>query len=209
MISIEAYQANPCKALSIPYWKAKRISIPSIMRIVHDSEFDDALLQANFDRKFFRLIHRLVDIPEFYAPGAELEIISPDRVDELVSMINRSYSEIRVSADEIKSLTATPVYCPELWIGAALEGTLIGSILCDFDAEAGEGVIEWLQVLPEYRGRGVATALICRVLRTMRGFADFATVSGECDNLTKPERVYRRCGFEGNDVWHILHEKQG
>lgn len=34
--------------------------------------------------------------------------------------------------------------------------------------------------------------------------ADFATVSGKVNNITNPERVYRKCGFEGNDIWHVL-----
>ena len=41
----------------------------------------------------------------------------------------------------------------------------------------------------------------------MKGIADFATVSGKVDNETNPEALYRKCGFVGNDVWHILHKK--
>ena len=59
-------------------------------------------------------------------------------------------------------------------------------------------------MLPEYRGHGIAAALTARALEAMGGFADFATVSGQCENPTRPERVYRACGFQGDDVWHIL-----
>lgn len=210
MISIEEYKKNPCGASSIPYWKARRLTIPPHMKIVHHREFDEGLLDHYVDRRFFRLIHHLSDIPELRIPGIKFEVIRPDRARELAELINRCYahSEIRVSEDDVKSLTATRVYCPELWIGAALDEELVGSILCDFDAEVGEAVIEWLQVLPAYRGRGIATALTCEALNRMSGFADFATVSGECDNVTNPESVYRNCGFEGNDVWHVLHEKE-
>lgn len=209
MISIEDYKRNPCGGSSIPYWKAKSLTIPSAMKIVHSNEFDEKLLDHYFDRKFFRLYHDLSNIPEIPVPEMKLEVIQPNRTNELVDMINRSYahSEIRVSEDSVRRLTATEVYCPELWIGAVLNEKLVGSILCDFDKEVGEAVVEWLQVLPEYRGRGIASALVCRALTVMSGFADFATVSGECDNTTNPESVYRRCGFTGNDVWHILNEK--
>ncbi len=124
-------------------------------------------------------------------------------------MINLCYthSEINVSADYIESLTKTKVYCPETWIGAYKDGTLSGSVICDFDSETGEAVIEWLQVLPIYRNRGIASALVCNALKIMKNFADFATVSGECDNITNPEKVYRRCGFSGNDVWHIMSKR--
>ncbi len=209
MISMEDYKKNPCKAFSIPYWKGKGLTVPANMKIIHKDEFDEKLLDDYLDSRFFRLKHSLNSIPELRIPEVKLEVIQSGRIKELADMINRSYahSEIRVSEEDIRSLTATPVYCPELWIGAMLDDKLIGSILCDFDAEVGEAIVEWLQVLPEYRGRGIASALVCRALKTMRRFADFATVSGDCDNVTNPERVYRNCGFEGNDVWHILREK--
>lgn len=206
MISIEAYKENPCKVLSIPYWKAKRISIPSNMRIMHNSDFDKKQPEYDVDKRFFRLKHHLSNIPEFGKAGIGLEVISSDRSAELVDMINRSYthSEIHVSEDFVKSRMDTEVYCPELWIGAISDGNLIGSVICDFDREVGEAIIEWLQVLPEYRSRGIASALLSRALITMSSFADFATVSGECDNITNPESVYRKCGFEGNDIWHVM-----
>lgn len=209
MISIKDYKNNPCRAFSLPYWKAKGVSIPKGMKIVHDSEFDEKLPKKYVDKRFFRLKHGLKNIPLFDIGGIDFKIISPDSVDELTDMINRSYthSDIHVTAEHIKSLTTTKVYCPELWIGAFLDGRLIGSILCDFDSEVGEGIIEWLQVLPEFRGRGIACALTCKALKIMSGFAEFATVSGECENTTNPEKVYRKCGFTGNDVWHVLNKK--
>lgn len=209
MLSVEDYKKNPCKVSSIPYWKAKSITIPPNMKIVHDNEFDRTLLEYYADRRFFRFAHSLTSIPEFPAVDFKLEVIPADRSDELADVINRSYthSDICVSADYVKGLTETQVYCPELWLGALSNGKLIGSILCDFDSEIGEAIIEWMQVLPEYRGKGIATALVCRALKKMRDFAEFATVSGECENCTNPEKVYRSCGFEGDDVWHILSEK--
>ena len=209
MISMEAYKRNPCKVSSIPYWKVKKLTIPSNIKIIHNDEFNETILDNYFDRRFFRLIHNLSNIPEFNIAGIKLEVIQSNRNDELADMINRSYahSEIRVSTDYVNSLSTTQVYCPELWLGAVLDGKLIGFIICDFDIEVGEAIIEWLQVLPEYRSRGIASGLICKALKTMSSFANFATVSGECDNITNPERVYRHCGFEGNDIWHILNEK--
>ena len=209
MISIEVYKKNPCGALSIPYWKAKNLTVPADMKIVHGGDFDEKILEKYHDMRFFRLIHKLENIPDFAAEGIQLDVIRPDKIGELADMINRSYahSEMRVTAALIGSLTETRVYCPELWIGAFSDGKLVGSILCDLDTEVGEAVIEWLQVLPEYRGKGVASALVCEALKKMRNRADFATVSGDCDNVTNPERVYRKCGFEGQDVWHILNQK--
>lgn len=207
MISIQSYKAAPCRALSIPYWKAVNMTVPPNMKIVHDSEFEETLLERYADKKFFRLVHHLNHIPDFDS-AIDIVALSSSSAEQLADMINRSYgdSEICVSASQVKGWTETEVYCPELWLGAVRDERLIGSIICDFDAEIGEAIIEWLQVLPEYRGRGAAAALTCRALRIMSAFAGFATVSGECDNVTNPEAVYRKCGFQGDDVWHILRK---
>ena len=59
-------------------------------------------------------------------------------------------------------------------------------------------------MLPEHRGRGAGQFIVNELLRRMQGRADFATVSGKVNNATNPEGLYRRCGFTGADVWHIL-----
>jgi len=41
----------------------------------------------------------------------------------------------------------------------------------------------------------------------MIGKANFVTVSGEVDNSTNPEALYRKCGFIGDDIWHIMTKK--
>lgn len=209
MISINEYKQNPCGVLSIPYWKAEKMSIPDNIKIVHNKSFDQALLNDYNDKKYFRLVHKLNDIPNYSNNNYNYGVISKSEINELVKMINASYShtDVFVSADYINGLTKTKVYCPELWIGAFDDGKIIGSIICDIDTEIGEGIIEWLQVLPEYRGKGIASVLICKALSIMEYSAEFATVSGECDNSTNPESVYRKCGFEGNDIWHILSKR--
>jgi len=58
------------------------------------------------------------------------------------------------------------------------------------------------------RGYNKEKALVNRLLLNMVGKADFVTVSGKVNNSTNPEKLYRRCGFQGNDVWHIIM-KQG
>ncbi len=207
MISLQAYLADPCGALSIPYWKAKELSIPAGMEIVHHSRFDEGMAAGRSHSRFFRLLHRLRDIPRPASPpGVTFGPVSLDRAGELAGVINRCYrhSGIQVTEGEVRGWAAAPVYRPELWLGAFAAGGLVGCVIGAFDPEAGEGVIEWLQVLPEYRGRGIAVSLTARALEAMRGFAEFATVSGECENPTRPEGVYRACGFEGEDVWHIL-----
>lgn len=207
MITLPEYLADPCGTLSIPYWKWKDLPIPPGIEIVHHSRFREEMAEGRAHNRFFRLIHLLRDIPRLGPPpGVALAPVAPERAGELAGMINRCYlySGVSVAEEEVRGWTASRVYRPELWIGAFADGALVGSLIGEFDPEAGEAVIEWLQVLPEHRGRGIAAALTARALETMAAFADFATVSGECDNPTQPEAVYRTCGFSGDDVWHIL-----
>ena len=83
----------------------------------------------------------------------------------------------------------------------------MGCGIADFDAEAKEGVLEWIQVLPECRGRKAGQFIVNELLRRMADRAAFATVSGRVNNAASPELLYRKCGFTGDDVWHILMEK--
>ena len=209
MISIEKYKENPCGISSIPYWKAINMIIPNNIKIIHNKNFDESLSENYIDKKYFRLIHKLNNIPSFSNDNYTYKILSKEKTNELVNMINASYThmDLFVNNKYIIGLTKTKVYFPELWIGAFDKNKLIGSIICDLDTEIGEGIIEWLQVLPEYRKRGIAPALVCKALNIMKPNADFATVSGECDNSTKPENIYRKCGFIGNDIWHILTKR--
>ena len=48
--------------------------------------------------------------------------------------------------------------------------------------EIGEGSLEWIQVLPEYRGQGLGTKLVLELLCRLKDKAAFVTVCGEVDN---------------------------
>ena len=49
--------------------------------------------------------------------------------------------------------------------------------------------------------------LVNSLLLKMQGIAEFATVSGKVNNPTNPQSIYRKYGFIGDDVWHILTQK--
>lgn len=97
-------------------------------------------------------------------------------------------------------------FCPELWITAVdnANACVVGCGIADFDMEIKEGIIEWIQVLPAYRGKKIGQLIVNELLKRMEDIADFATVSGKVNNQTAPEILYRKCGFVGNDVWHVL-----
>ena len=85
-------------------------------------------------------------------------------------------------------------------------GTIVATGIAELDREIGEGVLEWIQVSQRHRGKGLGRYVVSELLRRLKSKAGFATVSGQCNNASNPEMLYRKCGFSGNDVWHILRK---
>lgn len=209
-MNLSEYLENPCGLLSIPYWKAQKIFTPDNMRIVHNSIFSQNLLTEYDDTEYFRLKHDLKNInkPEL-SPDFTIHTITEKQYPDLTELINCTYEHLGIKVDikQINEWTNTEVYEPDLWIALFEKDRMAGAVIADYDKTAGEAIIEWLQILPEYRGMGLASAVLNECLGRMQGKADFVTVSGQVNNMTKPERVYRKCGFTGNDIWHILIKK--
>lgn len=208
-ITLTEYLNNPCGTLSIPYWKAKSITLPPDIRILHDNVFSSDILSEYTDEKYFRLYHSLKDTPEIVTDDFKITTATRKDIKAIVQIINDSYTDISVNAELIKGYTKTPVYNENLWIMVKEKATgkYVGCGLADYDTEVKELILEWIQVLPEYRGKKIGQLIVTELLFRMKDVADFATVSGKVDNATNPEALYRKCGFVGNDVWHILHKK--
>ncbi len=208
-ITLNEYKANPCGVLSIPYWKNKNIKLPKDMKIVHDANFDNSYLSNYVDEPYFRLIHTLKNVEKTIPNWLYFKTAEDADLDLIVSIINKSYTDLSVDVAQIKSYTKTKVFDKDLWIIVYDKetNTPIGCGIADFDNEVKEGILEWIQVLPEYRGRKVGKSIVNELLYRLKDKSEFVTVSGKVNNETNPERLYRSCGFAGNDVWHILKQK--
>lgn len=203
---LAAYKKNPCGALSIPYWKSKSITIPSNMQIVHDRDFSKSEYQEYHDEPYFRLFHSLEVIKTGVLDDIAIVTAKREDIPHFVDVINQSYKDLSVTYDQLMSYTQNEVYHPELWVMAVnkADSAVVGCGIAELDRELNEGILEWIQVLPAYRGRKIGKLIVNELLRRMVGVAEFATVSGKVNNVTSPERLYRKCGFVGDDVWHIL-----
>lgn len=208
-LSLTEYLKSPCSASSLPYWKQKNIVIPENMKIVHDKDFAADKFSDYIDEPYFRLYHDLKSIGQTHKDSVETVSATPDLTDDFVEIINASYDDLIVTKEQIESYTKTPVYNSRLWIllKDKKTGKFIGGGIADYDNEASELILEWIQVLPRYRGRGYGQIIVNSLLAKMQGKAKFATVSGKVNNVTNPESLYRKCGFKGNDIWHILYKK--
>jgi len=207
MLNKKQYLTNPCKASSLPYWKAKSTVVPDGMRILHWDEYDSAAYQAYIDEPYFRLIHHLNELPEPVLP--QDYALCTATLAEFAAHINSCYEGIGVTPEELGRCALRPVYDAALWLAVrdGRTGTIVATGIGEVDREIGEGVLEWIQVSQSHRGKGLGKYLVSELLRRMKGKAEFATVSGQCGNPTNPEKLYRKCGFVGSDVWHILRKR--
>ena len=206
MLIKEQYLTDPCKAASIPYWKAKSITVPEGIKILHQDEFDDAGYQQYIDEPYFRLIHNLKGLAEPVLP--QDYSLCTATLSEYAAHISSCYDGIGITEEELRSYSLRPVYDAALWLAVKDErtGNIVATGIAELDREIGEGVLEWIQVSRGHRGKGLAKYIVSELLWRLKSKAGFATVSGQCNNATNPEILYRKCGFSGNDVWHILRK---
>ena len=205
-ISKNEYLICPCKVSSIPYWKVKSITIPDGMRIVHQDNFNKTEYQHYIDEPYFRLIHSLQDLSVQVPPQGYL--LCKATLKEFAEHINRCYSKIGITEADLRDYTARPVYDSALWLAIKdnQADEVVATGIAELDKEIGEGVLEWIQVSEQHRGQGLGKYVVSELLRRMKDNAKFATVSGQCNNPANPEVLYRKCGFTGSDVWHVLRK---
>ena len=207
-IRLQDYIENPCKSSSLPYWKTKSISFPVDMLIVHDEQYKTGNFDEYNDELYFRLQHSMNALLKPELPHG-YDIISAT-VNEYVIHINDCYSDLSVTDDIIRSYADHAVYDANLWVAVADAETkqIVASGIAEYDPEVSEGALEWIQVTEAYRGKGLGQFIVSELLWRMREKAAFVTVSGKVNNETNPERLYRKCGFTGSDVWHILRRNK-
>lgn len=205
-MNIDEYRENPCRLSALPYWKSISFKIPSNISVVHNDEYLDDLDSLSLDTLYFRLKHNLKSIEEVLLDGPfkyqKVNINSSNDLNEVVSIINKCYTDIKVNLEQVISWTKLEVFNKNLWIFIIDTNTQqpIGLGIAELDKEVREGMLEWIQVLPEYRGLRLGKALVTRLLLNLSNQVDFVTVSGKVDNKTNPEKLYRICGFEGKDI---------
>lgn len=164
--------------------------------------------QGSFSRQeaYFRLICTYPP-KRGMPPGFRFETVDPStQIPALAQMITDCYQDIRVSEPIVRSWLEHPVYDPTLWVWAVeiLTGKKVGLGIAEKDTRVPETSLEWIQVLPDYRGLGIGTAIVRELCGRAWQDGVFITVSGKVNSTSQPEKLYRRCGFTGTDVWWLL-----
>ncbi|MDO5734133.1 MAG: GNAT family N-acetyltransferase [Eubacteriales bacterium] len=213
------YLKNPCAYSSLPLWKELSWPKPMGLNVFHSSDWEglsDESKSAYLSvQRFFRLYHDLEDLEKTdLAEGFSIQELDftktrwPDQVGQFLNYIYHDQG-IRLNTKEIEKWRNRPVFMPSLWfwIVDTERNKRVALAIVEFDRLYNEGILEWIQVLPEYRGKGLGKALVNTALCRLKSFgAYFATVSGDLDNPTKPEKLYRNCGFTGQDYWYIARK---
>jgi ribosomal protein S18 acetylase RimI-like enzyme len=157
---------------------------------------------------FFRLIHHhQVVLPAHLQRGFRFrEVDGATECDRAAAFIGRCYPELNPSDETVKSWKQHPVFAPELWVWVIdVENNVPAALgIAELDPNVNEASLEWIQVLPEYRAAGLGKAIVRELLRRVHGRVAFTTVSGEMEENANHEAFYRRCGFSGDDTWHVL-----
>ena len=187
----------------MPCWKTEIVTIPGQTVIVRDDLYTPAGFPGT-DEPYFRMIHHLDRIPDCRLPAGFI-FIRPG-AEELARHIAVCYQRECASAAEILGYMEHPVYDPNLWIAVVdtRNQRIVASGIAEFDRRVREGILEWIQVSPEYRHRGLGRLVVCELLRRLAGKASFVTVSGRLRNPDNPLALYESCGFTGTVIWHVI-----
>jgi len=157
----------------------------------------------------FRLSHDNSSLHEINL-DANFEIVDvniEEEADIVATFIRTCYEGMYVNQDEVMYWTRTPVYHSDLWVWIMdkEKGAPVALGMAGFDASVPEGFLDKIQVLPEYRRKGIGRATVYELLNRLHGRAAFVTASGEADSQSDPAGFLRQCGFQGSDTWWALY----
>ena len=197
------YLENPCEMSSLPFWKTNAVTIPENMLILRDDMFIAEETHGH-DDPYFRMLHDLCNIPFFQLDSA-FQVIDGS-LEDFSDHINECYDREHISVKELETYKTHPVFDQSLWISIAEKEThhIVATGIAEYDSTISEGILEWIQVSPSYRHRGLGKFVVCELLRRMLGKAKFVTVSGRINNSHNPYALYRSCGFDNPVIWHVI-----
>ena len=208
----QVYIQNPCGTLSTAYWKKEYFKKPSDIQILHEC---DAKAQNTYEQpptRYFRLIHYPQNHYDTALPDGYFyrNVLLPDEALLVANFINHCYQGYSLGEEDILQWMQYPVFDKHLWVCICNAKTSLPVALgiADFDSDISEGSLEWIQVLPESRGRGLGQKIVLELLSRLKDKAGFITVSGEVDNPTNPELLYKKCGFIGDDIWYVFNKSE-
>lgn len=155
------------------------------------------------------LVRSLDEIQEMPLPtGFEIRPVRPEHygkiweADKEASRLDWDFAENKWDDDHFKAFMKTSVFQPDLWQvawnGETLAGMVLNYIVEDENRQLGKkrGHTEQVFVREQYRGRGLARALLARSFKVLKDRRmDEAVLGMEVENPHDPMRLYGGMGF--------------
>lgn len=147
-------------------------------------------------------------------PGFEFVEFDPDRdVAAAVALMNAAYPSLRhlATAGKLQAMMAAKHFFPQGWffLRHSATGERVGLTICGHCSQMREGFIEWTEILPRFRHRGLGALLVKEAINRLAERSDFLTASGSLDAPFAMGDLYMSCGFEHLRQWSILGSAQG
>ena len=123
--------------------------------------------------------------------------LTPSDYDALVSLWAHAGLEFRPNGRDSKlSITIQMSRDPELFLGAFLNGRLVGSLIATFDGR--RGWINRLATLPEIRRQGAAKQLISTAENLLRQRGALIIGAHVEDENAASIQLFESCGFKSH-----------
>lgn len=162
---------------------------------------------TEYQDKYFRLLYDKKSCVDYETNYIIKNVDIKHEARQVAKFISSCYQNINQTESNVLSWTKHSVYDKKLWIWVIDENTSehMGLGIAEYDKEIKEGSLEWIQVHPKHNGKGVGKVIVYELIKLLKK-ADFITVSGRLDNKAA-ERLYRSCGFTGDDIWCVIRNK--
>jgi GNAT superfamily N-acetyltransferase len=146
--------------------------------------------------------------PPDWPAGFRVAPCDPARdLEAAARLINEAYPSLPqlITPRRLEEMSRAPFHFPEGWFFVHDEttGRPAGLAVNGLCPETGEGFIDWIELLPRYRQRGLGRRLVQEALHRLRP-ARFVTVSGSLDAPFAAGALYRQCGFDPVCQWTLL-----
>ncbi len=181
--------------------------------IAADSEKDWISVLTSEGYDVFRYGYRMVrpdleDIPVFPFPEEiEIRSVKPEHYRAIIGAWNEACKDMRgqipISDEDFKGFQESPSFDPSIWQIAWHKNEVIGTVLNFIDEQENKeykrkrGHVELISVQRQWRGRGIAKAMIARSLKLLkdRGMTE-AALGVDAENPSGAFHLYQKMGFK-------------
>ncbi len=149
----------------------------------------------------------LEDIPDFQLPdGLEIREVAPEHEEKIRNAWNQACNDMRgqipIPEKEWQLWSKRASFDPALWSIAWQGEDVIGTVFGIIDPDSNElnnrkrGMVEFISTRKDWRGKGVAKALMARTMRLLRerGMTEAALGVDE-ENPSGAHHLYEKMGF--------------